>query len=125
MKMGFWDIFKREPAKQPEDYYTVIISSTSVKVEHPKQPAEEIHWNNIRLIKLINTNAGPVLPDVWLTLIGDQEKCFIPQGAKGYDEVYDIVSKYKGFDFENVIKSMTCADNAEFILWEKGKADSL
>ena len=108
--MSFWDIFKIEPVKQPEDYYTVTLSDTSVKVSHPKQPIEEIHWDNIRLIKLINTDAGPVMPDIWLALIGDQEKCFIPHGAKGCDEVYDIVSKYEGFNFENVIKSMSCTD---------------
>jgi hypothetical protein len=102
-----------------EDYYTVTLSDTSVKVSHPKQPTEEIHWNNIQLIKLINTDEGPSLPDIWLTLIGGEEQCLIPQGTKGYAEVYDIVSKYEGFNFENVIKSMSCADNAEFILWVK------
>ena len=53
---------------------------------------------------------------------GDGERCLIPHGAKGFDKVYEIVSKYEGFDFTNFGKSMTCADNAEFDLWVKGKA---
>jgi len=47
------------------------------------------------------------------------EECIVPQGAKGFDEIYNIVSKYPNFDFSNVIKSMTCAGNAEFHLWSR------
>jgi hypothetical protein len=52
-------------------------------------------------------------------LLGQNECYFIPQGAKGYDEVYAIVSKYENFNFENVIKSISSTDNAEFELWTK------
>jgi len=34
--------------------------------------------------------------------------------------VYDIVSKYKGFNFENVIAAAVCTENQEFIVWRKG-----
>jgi hypothetical protein len=88
-------------------------------VEHCELKTDQIHWNNIEEINLRNSDSGPLMPDVWLALIGKDEICVIPQGAKGYDEVYNIVSKYKGFNFENVIKSMTCTDNSEFDLWTK------
>ena len=39
--------------------------------------------------------------------------------ARGFDEVYEIISKYEGFNFENWGKSMTCTDNAEFPIWIK------
>jgi hypothetical protein len=55
-------------------------------------------------------------------LFGNNEGCLIPQGAKGYDEVYDIVSKYDGFDFQQVIEAMKCSDNKEFLLWVKKEA---
>ena len=50
------------------------------------------------------------------------EICSIPQGANGYDEVFDLVSKYDNFNFENVGLSMSCTDNAEFELWKKSKS---
>ena len=70
-------------------------------------------------VLLMNTDRGPWQPDVWLTLIDKNGRCLIPQDAKGFDEVYDIVSKYDGFNFENAGKSISCTDNAVFLLWQK------
>jgi hypothetical protein len=75
-------------------------------VEYPEWPTEEIQSNDINAIKLVNTDAGPVMPDIWLVLAGKIGKCIIPHGNKG-------------FDFTNFGKSMTCTNNAEFILWKK------
>ncbi len=106
-------------ANNPEDDYKVTITETFVRVEHPTRKTEQVFWDNIVEIKMINTDEGPWLPDVWLALLGNEEGCLIPQGARGYDEVYVIVSKYVGFNFDNVIKSMSTTDNAEFELWKK------
>ncbi|MCH2232265.1 MAG: hypothetical protein MK105_18160 [Crocinitomicaceae bacterium] len=125
--MGFFSkLFKsntqqqqQQQQQQPEDLYLITITNKKVGMDHPKFGSEEIDWNDITEIKLINTDEGPWLPDVWLALIGTNSKCIIPQGSKGYEEVYNIVSKYNNFNFENVIKSMSCAENAEFPLWLK------
>jgi hypothetical protein len=105
--------------QQPEDYYTVTITETFVRIEHPERATEEVKWQDIEMIKLINTDQGPWLPDVWLALLGKESGCLIPQGAEGFDEVYETVSQYPNFNFENTIKSMSCTDNAEFDLWSK------
>jgi hypothetical protein len=110
---------KATKVQQPEDLFKTEITDVFVKVTHPGRPDEIINWDEIEAIKIANTDQGPFLPDVWLLLIGKQRGCSIPQGSKGWDEVYDIVSKYPGFNFENVIKSAGCADNAMFDLWEK------
>ena len=121
--MGFWNrIFgskNNSNRKQPEDYYETEITDSYVKVTHPKRDEEKIKWNEIEEIKMINTDEGPFLPDVWLVLIGKDKGCSIPQGSEGWDKVYDIVSKYDGFNFEKVIESASCTDNATFDLWKK------
>jgi hypothetical protein len=117
--MKFLEFFKRKARVQPEDLFTVTITNDSVKVEYPGWQTEEVQWVDIQLIKLVNTDAGPVMPDIWLVLASETEKCVIPHGSKGFDEVYDRVSKYEGFDFTNFGQSMTCSNNAEFILWER------
>lgn len=122
--MGFWNkIFgsKKENSnrKQPEDYYETEITDLYVKVTHPERKDEQIDWNEIEEIKLINTDVGPFLPDVWLILIGNGKGCSIPQGSEGWNKVYDIVSKYNGFNFENVIKSASCTNNETFELWKR------
>lgn len=118
--MGFFSkLFRKTASKNPEDDFIVTITDAFVRVEHPKRKTEEILWKNIKEIRFINTDTGPFAPDVWLALIGNDHGCLIPQGAKGYDKVYDIVSKYEGFNFENVIQSMSCTDNEQFLLWTK------
>lgn len=122
--MGIWNkIFGsksgRSNIKQPEDYYETEITDTYVKVTHPKRKEEQIEWNEIEEIKLVNTDEGSFLPDVWLLLIGNGKGCSIPQGSEGWNKVYDIVSKYDKFNFENVIKSASCSDNETFDLGKK------
>ena len=114
------NIFKKlfEPRLEPEDYYKTIITDKSIRVEHPKRETEEILWQDIIEIKLINTDAGPAAPDIWLALIGEDSGCLIPHGSKGFDDVYEIISKYENFDFENVTKSMTSTSNEQFSLWK-------
>lgn len=123
-QMGLLDrFFNNSKSINPEDQFKVTITESFVQLEHPARRTEMIHWVDIKQIKLINTDKGPWLPDLWLALLGDNNGCLIPQGAKGYDEVYDIVSKYRGFNFENVIKSIRCTDNAEFQLWTREMID--
>jgi hypothetical protein len=122
--MRFWNrIFgsksEKVKHKQPEDFYQTEITDIYVKVTHPKRKEEQINWEEIEEIKLINTDEGPFLPDVWLILIGNGKGCSIPQGSDGWNEVYDIISKYDGFNFENVIKSASCSDNETFELWQR------
>ena len=115
----FAKIFNRIKTKHPEDDFKVTITDTLIKVEHPKRKTEQVYWENIEEIKFINTGQGPSLPDIWLALIGNKDGCLIPQGAKGFDEVYEIVSKYEGFKFENAIRAMAYGSNGEFQLWIK------
>jgi len=116
--MSFFDkLFHKPNPKNPEDNYIITITRDYVRIEHPQRKTEQVLWENIQHIKIINTDKGPWFPDVWLALIGREDGCLIPQGAKGFDEVYGIISKYDGFNFENFIKSMSCTSNTEFDLW--------
>ncbi|TGK34484.1 hypothetical protein EHQ12_01475 [Leptospira gomenensis] len=105
--------------RKPEDEFVVTLTDEFVRVEHPKRKTEEILWKEIDEIRLINTDAGPFQPDIWLVLIGENGGCSIPNGSEGYSRVYDIVSEYDNFDFMNVILSMSTAENREFQLWKR------
>ena|SRR3569833_2032726 len=105
--------------KQPEDYYHVIITPESVTVRYLDHADESVLWGDIKSITLNNTDQGPSAPDIWLVLRDENGGCKIPQGCKGFEEVYEIVSKYEGFNFDNFIISMSTTENAEFLLWSK------
>lgn len=118
--MGLFNkLFKRRKRMEAEDFYNLTLTENYLRIEHPKLETQQLYWNDIQEIKLINTDEGPWLPDVWLSLANGDNRCLIPQGAVGYDEIYERVSKYEEFNFENVIQSMTCTDNQEFLLWTR------
>ncbi len=117
--MGFLDKFFKKDDNQPEDYYKVIVTDVEIKVERHNFATESVLWNDLHTVHLINTDQGPSQPDVWLILTGYKSQCKIPQGSDGFEKVYDIVSKFDGFKFDNFIKSMSCTDNAELQLWTK------
>ena len=105
---------------QPEDLYLVTITPQSVKVQPPSGDPEEVLWKDINEIRLVNTDAGPFEPDIWLVLIGDNATgCMIPHGNKDFEAVYDIISKFEKFSFDNFIQSMSSMQNEEFVLWKK------
>ncbi len=105
--------------RQPEDLYQIEITDIFIRVQTPNGDSEQIFWDDIDCIKLINTDQGPWIPDIWLGLFGEKDSCYIPHGAAGFDTIYDRVSKYEGFNFENVAKSMSSTENQEFLLWKK------
>ncbi|MDO8367920.1 MAG: hypothetical protein Q7T20_14055 [Saprospiraceae bacterium] len=118
--MGFFSkLFGQKTVSNPGDKFITTVTDKYVRVEHPTRKPEEIQWKNIKEIRLVNTDKGPFAPDIWLILIGENDGCSIPHGNKGYEQVYDIVSKYDSFDFENVIKSMSSINNEQFLLWTR------
>ena len=106
----FSSFFKKKKSKNLEDLYEVEITNQFIQVIKPNGKIERISWIDIEEIKLQNTTEGPFLPDIWLILMGKNSVCSIPHGNKKYDEIYDIVSEYEGFNHKNVIKSMSCTD---------------
>lgn len=119
LKKIFRKTENKQPEDYPEDYFEVTITETFLMVSHSRIETKQIFWKEINEIKLINNNSGPFVPDIWMSLLGENSSCLIPHGSLGFDKVYNIVSKYKSFDFDNVTKSMRCVDNQEFLLWQR------
>lgn len=119
---NFFKIFSKNQIS--EDDYVITISNDNFSVEHLRNPKITIKWNELVDIKLINTDKGPFENDVWLVLNGRFNQCVIPNNCKGYEEIFNIVSKFDNFNFENVIKSMTSTGNEEFLLWRESKYDA-
>jgi hypothetical protein len=100
--------------------YTLTITDEIVQIEHPKHKTEKVRWDEIHEIWMVTTDDGPVVSDIFMVLIGMEGGCVIPAfDCEGYDQVFDIVSKYKNFNFENYIASMSCAYEERFVVWKK------
>ena len=53
--------------------------------------------------------------------MGKNSGCSMPHSAPKYGDVFEIISKYEGFNFDEYIKSVSCTKNARFEVWEKKK----
>jgi len=84
----------------PEEEFTGVMTQAGGACEHPRRKREFVTWDEMREIRLVTTDDGPLLPDVWLLLGGRQGGCSVPQDAVGYDELYDRVSRFPGFNKE-------------------------
>jgi hypothetical protein len=105
--------------QDPEGQFIVIMTEEGVACEHPRRKREYVKWDEINEIGIVTTDEGPFAPDVWLLLIGDGKGVSIPQGAKGWEGLYDRVSRFQGFDYESVIKASVSTENARFICWKR------
>ncbi|MCB0608731.1 MAG: hypothetical protein H6562_01325 [Lewinellaceae bacterium] len=112
-------IFGKANKKSPEELFQVTITDDFVTVEHPKKKTKTVKWAEIEEVRVVNTDQGPWLPDVWIELVGKDDSCSIPQGAEGYNEVFEVVSGYDGFDAMNYIKAMGSTDNEQRVLWKR------
>lgn len=126
--MGLFNLFKKgnKEGSQKKEPYHVEITDTLLNVTYPSGEDKVIEWDQIDEILILVTTDGPELPDVWLTLRGRGKNVMLPLIAPGYEKVYDIVSKYDGFDFEAVIQAMSTVPDRDyqFTLWKKEEGQS-
>ena len=112
-------LFLRKKVRHPEDDFVISLTDESMEVVHPNGIKEAIRWDDIQSIFVITTDEGPVSPDVWFVLVGNEGGCLFPQGAPKSDKAYERISRFDGFDFDAVINAMSSAENARFLLWQR------
>ena len=107
------------PSNQPEASFVVEVDDNEVRCTRPNGDIERVQWSDLKGVIIKTTDEGPLLPDVFLVLVGSQGGCVIPQGAIGEDKLMDRLQKLPGFDNEAVIAAMTYTGNKEFLCWKK------
>ncbi len=102
----------------PGGPYTLILSEDEMVCEHPTRSKESIRWDKIDEIRLITTDEGPLLPDMWYVFIGESGGCSVPSEAKDFDLLWDEIKKrFDGFNYNAIIEAGT--DNDQKVLWKK------
>lgn len=102
----------------PGGPYTVIINDEGIACEHPRRKREYIRWDQVNEIRLVTTDEGPFLPDMWYLFIGESSGCSVPSEAKDFDRLWDEFEKrFQGFNYEAILEAGT--DNNQKTLWHK------
>lgn len=124
--MDVRDWFKslRKPARtsgrlHPESDFVVTVSDDKVMCLHPDGYAEAIRFEDLKEVLILTTDEGPMHPDVFWLLVGNDIEVTIPQGATGEKTLLSKLQTLPGFDNQAFIDAMSSTENQKFLCWKK------
>ncbi len=97
----------------------VLCNDTGLEVIHPNGDIESAKWDEIIKVSVITTSQGPIMDDVFLVIFKREKGCLVPSEAIGYNDVFEKVSKFDGFNFTKYIEAMSSSSDNEFVCWQK------
>ena len=98
----------------------ILIDDLVVRRELGDGRIEEVAWTDLVEVEIVTTDEGPYVDDVFFLLVGrDGTGCCVPQGAPGSEPLLDRLQALPNFDNGQVIRAMSCAENARFVCWKK------
>ena len=101
--------------------YTPERPKESVRRRRVNGTVESITWDELDAIDIVTTDEGPYVDDVFFLLIGRDPSrgCAISNEAKGFPLLLARLQSLPGFDNGVVIRAMTTAVNARFVVWRR------
>jgi hypothetical protein len=105
------------PYLDPESRFVVRLSDTDVVCARPDGTRERVTWDELQRVEIVNTSDGPMRPDTFWLLVGDEGGCAIPWGATGEPELIERLQQLPGFSNEAVIGAATDTGDARRTCW--------
>jgi hypothetical protein len=99
----------------------VTVTEKNISCLALNQAKQVLSINNIDTIEIRTTGEGPCAPDLFFVLKAGPAEMLIPQGAIGFesDKAFDFFKQFEGFDYEQMVASITCTELKIFNCWEK------
>lgn len=114
-----WFKKKRERAA-PESKWIVAIDGDQISVSDGAGQIRTVATASLSRVVIETNDSGPWGVDLWwLLFAGDQLACAIPQGAAGEEAILNYVSALPSLDEGEMVKAMTSAENAAYVVWRK------
>jgi hypothetical protein len=107
---------------QPESSYRVEVDDLGVRCTNPRGETSAVSFAELRAVMVHTNDQGPMLPDVFWVLLGDDVQCVVPQGATGEKNLMDKLFELPGFRFEEMTAAMRCTENQNFVCWRRDEA---
>jgi hypothetical protein len=99
---------------------TVQVDDKGVAVA-TKQGIERVTWSEIQRVRILTTNEGPWVEDVYFLLeTGAGAGCAVPHQAAVRTRLLEALqSRLPGLRDDKVIEAMGCTENSSFTIWER------
>ncbi|NHI93042.1 MAG: hypothetical protein EAX96_11110 [Candidatus Lokiarchaeota archaeon] len=88
-------------------------------IQYSDNYSKTMLFKDLIKVKIVTTDKGPWLPDVFWILITPTATITIENEAPFIQMVLFLLQKLPGFDNDMVIKAMQSSDYAEFVVYEK------
>ncbi|MGE0734143.1 MAG: hypothetical protein AB7P50_05245 [Alphaproteobacteria bacterium] len=97
----------------------LTLTDTSIGYDLALRPDNRVNWDDLTAVYILTTDRGPIDDDVFVLLQGKPGagNCLVPQEPAS--PALDRLMKLPEFDFEAFIRSMSCAENARFLVWQR------
>jgi hypothetical protein len=103
----------------PSQTATVTFDNVGVTFRESGGRAHQLNWDDLVAIKIVTTDSGPFLEDVFYVLQGARSELVIPQMAEGCLALSTRLGDLPNFDHESEIRAMSCTLNANFPVWRR------
>lgn len=84
---------------------------------------EAVRWSDLKAVLIETTDQGPFQNDVFWVLVGEANRCVVPQEAEGSQRLLAKLQRLAGFDSNVVVEAMGSAENRTFVCWRKPDGD--
>jgi hypothetical protein len=98
---------------------TVIFDADGVTRTMPDGRIESITWDELQEVKIVTTDEGPNVDDVFWVLSGNGKGCTVPSESVGMKELLNRLQTLPGFNNAAVIQAMGCTQKEKFICWQR------
>lgn len=126
---GFKSIFDKKPFF-PLDFLAnsskikepiITVDQYEIKCDYPSENKEEIiQWKKINKIKILTTDEGPYVCDVFVVLYDSKgNRVIIPQENEKCQLIIDRIFEFPNFDYKTTTIAMSSAENNWFEVWNK------
>jgi hypothetical protein len=109
-----------EPRLRKREYETVQVDDDGV-LRLEKDVREQVRWESVNEIRIITTNEGPLVEDVFFVLVGaDATGCVVPHRAAVRTKLLEALQqRFPNLDDKMIITAMGCTGNNSFLIWER------
>ena len=117
-----FDIFKKKSDGEnfyPKGPWLIDLGKDRFICENKDGSRFDIDPKTINKIKIITNDKGPFDEDVFWKFEYDEGECYFPSNADNDGIFLEFIQKLSGFNNEEFIKSMSSAEKAVFVIWDR------
>lgn len=117
--LRYWPESASPPSR--ESRFVVSAGLDGVSLTDPRGHAVHVPVQDLLAVDIETNDSGPWGTDLWwiVTGSGEGQRCLVPGGATGEQELVEWVTALPGADSGQIVAAMGCTSPARFRIWTR------